>query len=83
MARDLRALRNDIARRVQHNDAGKTQSATGMRAAPDRHAIRVAGHKPYAVDRNAEPFADQLGEAGLVTLAVGHGADDDLHGAVG
>src|SRR5271154_4772728 len=52
-----------------------------MRAAADRNAVSIAGHEPHRLDRYAQPFADQLRETGLVTLAVRHSADDDFHDA--
>ena len=67
-----------IVRGVQHDDAGEPQRAAGMRAAADRDAVGVAGHEAHAVDRHAEPFGDELREAGLVSLALRHGADDDF-----
>ena len=54
-----------------------------MRAAADRDPRGVAGDEPDAVERHAEPFGDQLREAGLVPLALRHGADRDLDDALG
>src|SRR6516225_7738752 len=53
-----------------------------MRAAADRYAICIPGDEPNGVDRNAEPFVDELRKAGLVTLPVRDGSDDDLHDLV-
>src|ERR1700739_197779 len=54
-----------------------------MGAAADRDPIGVAGDEAGRLERHAEPFADELGEARLVALALGGDADDELDGVVG
>src|SRR5690242_18539939 len=54
-----------------------------MRTAANRDTRCIALHQLDAVQRHAEPFADQLAEAGLVPLAARHCANDDFYHAVG
>src|SRR5215472_4549925 len=82
VAGDLRAFGDDVAGCVEHDDARKAQCAAGMRAAADCDTVGVAGDEPHAVNWNPQPLADQLCKAGLVPLAVGYGADDDLDDTV-
>src|SRR5712675_2380388 len=81
MAGDAQPLLDDLVRGVEHDDAAEPQRPAGMRAAADRDAVGVAGDQLDAVDRHAEPFGDQLREAGLVALALRRGADHNLDGA--
>src|SRR6516162_5041646 len=82
MTGDLQTLGDDVARSIEHHDAREAQRAAGVRTTANRHAVGVAGHQPNRVDRHTEPFADQLREAGFVTLSVGYGPDHDFHNAV-
>ena len=83
MLGDARALLDDVVGGFLDDDAAEPHAAAGMRAAADRDAVGVAGDEAHAVDRHAEPFGDQLGEARLVALALRHGADHQLDDAVG
>src|SRR5579864_8151016 len=54
-----------------------------MGAAADSDAIGIAGDHADAIERHAEPFGDQLGEAGFVALALRGDADHQFDDAVG
>ena len=53
-----------------------------MRSAADAHPIAVAGLDDDLVGGDAEPFLDQLREAGRMALPRGQRADHDLDRAV-
>src|ERR1035437_9585518 len=53
-----------------------------MRAATNLYDVGVAGNQTDILNRNAEPFIDQLREARLVTLAVRYGADHQIEASV-
>ena len=54
-----------------------------MRAAADAHAVGVIGNVADLVMGHPKPFAQQLREACLMTLAAAHGADDHLYETLG
>ena len=83
MRRDLLALLDDLVRRVADGEAGDPHRAAGMRAAAGAHPVGVVGDEIDAVERHAEPFGQELGEAGLVALAAVHGAQHQLDAALG
>ena len=65
-----------------HDDAGHAHRARGMRPAALRDDVGVAGHQPDAVEGNAEPVGDALGERGLVPLPARKRADHNLDPAL-
>ena len=79
MTGDPHSFGDDLVRGAQHDDAADPQRASGMRPAAHRDARRIALHQHDAVDRNAEPFTDELGETCFVALAAGDRADDEFH----
>ena len=71
------------SRRVADGEAGDAHRAAGMRAAAGADAVGVVGDEIDALERHAEPFAEQLREAGLVALAAVHRAEHQLDAAFG
>src|SRR5262249_56933876 len=65
------------------HDRTDPHAAAGMRAAAARDAVGMAGEAVQDVDRHAEPFGDELSEAGFVTLALRHYADNEFDDPVG
>src|SRR5579872_1314781 len=53
-----------------------------MGAAADSDAIGIAGDHMHAVEWHAEPFGDELGEAGFVALALRGDADHQFDDAL-
>ena len=62
---------------------GQLHRAAGMRAAAGRDPRGVVRDVIDAVERHAEPFGDELGEARLVALAGRHRAHHQLDPALG
>ncbi len=79
---DALCFRHDIAGRVADDDARHPHRAAGMRPAASRDRIRVTGDQTHALERDAEPFGDELREARLVALATRQRADHDVDEAV-
>jgi hypothetical protein len=82
MRGDRPAAREEPFHRLAHGDADQTHRVAGHRAAYG-DAIGIICNETYGVERDLQPFGDELREAGFVTLAAGHRADDQLHFAVG
>src|SRR5215472_15671154 len=54
-----------------------------MGAAPELNDVGIVGDDAYILDWHVIPFADELREAGVVTLSLGGGADDHIDRAIG
>ena len=83
MRGDLLAFLDDHVRGFADGEAGDAHRAAGMRAAAGADAVGVVRDEIDALERHAEPFADQLREAGLVALAAVHRAEHQLDAACG
>ena len=72
-------------RRVDRLDDGRAAHMHGARAAmpcPAFDGARVGLHVADCLHRHAQPVGGDLGVGGLVSLAVGLGADRDRHRAI-
>ena len=54
-----------------------------MSASANGHHVGVAGDDVYVLDGRTQPLGHELGEAGLVALALRDRADDHIHDAIG
>jgi hypothetical protein len=75
---------DNLIRRVRDNPGPEPHRSRRGRAAPGLHPVGVAGNQPDLLGLDAEPFADDLGKAGFVTLPGRHRAEHqfDLAGRV-
>ena len=72
------ALGDQVVRRERDDRARHAHRAPGVRAAAEAHEVGVAGQDAYRLDLEPEAGGRDLGEARLVPLARGLGADHDL-----
>ncbi len=77
--RELAGLRLDLARRDRGGRAGDRGAARGVRAEAVGRGVRVAVLDLDVRDREAELLGDDLGERGLVALALRLDADPGQH----
>ena len=56
---------------------------SGPRSSSGTDTVGVVGDEPDRLERYAEPFVDQLGEAGFVALSAVHRPEHQLGGPVG
>ena len=81
MRRHRFRLGDDCVGCEAQRDAAHHRTARGEGAAADRDLFRIALDIADSVERNAEPFRDELRERGGVALAVRMRAGDDRHHA--
>ena len=82
MRGDPQAFVDDFVGELLHDDARQAACARPEWAPPPTETRSVSPvTRRMRVDRHAEPFVDELREAGLVALALRQGADHDLDDA--
>src|SRR5215831_2038523 len=83
MLGNARTLLDDVVGRFFDHQRAKPHATAGMGAAADGDAVGIAGDHVHGLERYAEPFGDELGEAGLVALALRGDADHQFDDALG
>ena len=78
MRGDLLGLGLDLVERLDDRRHADRAGARAIGAHAELHLVGIAVHDRDIVDRNAEPFGDDLREGRLVALAVGVAAGEDF-----
>src|SRR5262245_38561814 len=82
-SRDLPALLDDLGGRLDDRRSARHDRARAAGAAAGNELVAVALQQADAIERNAEPLAQDLAERCRVALAVIERAGDDGDAAVG